>query len=202
MQAITQNSITQEMHGTWNAVDYSARPDPIAYAPETVTFESFNPNNGDCGRSLYVKGPTGRHGFCHLEGDPFIKPNQTFQRGQPLFKMGYTGKTIPPGENGRHAHWILNKNGVWIYPPSLINEPFIKQGGDMPTKVDDGNISLLYVSVLHRHPTQADKDARRGQDYIKAQDELYQSKEWADQDAKVKAPSKYKPAGTIYVEDK
>ena len=75
------------------------------------------------------------------------------------------------------------------------------EGGNMPTLVDDGNIDLLYVSVLHRHASQADKDARRGQDYLKAQDELYRSQEWANQDSKLKAPAKYKEVGKLYVED-
>lgn len=133
MQAITDNVITQKIHGNFNAVDYSARPDPIAYAPERVTFVSFIPNNGDCGNSLKVSGASGVHGFCHLEGSPFIKAGQTFERGQPMFKMGFTGKTIPVGEAGRHVHWILSRNGQWVYPPAFINESFIKLGDNMAT---------------------------------------------------------------------
>lgn len=71
---------------------------------------------------------------------------------------------------------------------------------NMPTLVDDGNIDLLYVSVLHRHAGQADKDARRGQDYLKAQTELYESLEWANQDQLIKNPNpSYKSVGEAFV---
>lgn len=130
MQAITQNAVTQGKHGVYNAVDYAANPDPTAYAPEDVTFISYTPNNGDCGNSLKVRGATGEHGFCHLE-ESYIKSGQSKKRGEPLFKMGYTGLTVPAGPNGRHAHQVLNKGGVWVYPPSQVNETFKKEGDGM-----------------------------------------------------------------------
>lgn len=81
-----------------------------------------------------------------------------------------------------------------------VNDFKILEGGPMPTLVDDGNIDLLYVSVLHRHAAQADKDARRGQDYLKAQTELYESQEWANQDQLVKNPNPgYKSVGEAFI---
>jgi murein DD-endopeptidase MepM/ murein hydrolase activator NlpD len=131
MRPITSNKITQGQHGNFNAVDYSAKPDPIAYAPEDVTFVSYG-NNGDCGNNLKVRGASGVHGFCHIE-EIYIQPGQTVKAGERLFKMGYTGKTDPVGPNGRHAHQVLNVNGVYIYPLDKINEPF---GGNMSNTPD------------------------------------------------------------------
>lgn len=123
MRPITSNPITQAQHGAFKAVDFSSKPDPIAYAPEDVTFVSFT-FNGDCGWNLQVEGPSGRHGFCHVD-EAYIGNDQTIRKGQRLFKMGYNGKTIPPGPDGRHAHWVLRlKNGTYVYPPSKITEPF------------------------------------------------------------------------------
>lgn len=135
MRPITKNPITQGKHGRYNAVDYSSAPDPIAYAPENVTFVSYA-YNGDCGNNLQVQGATGIHGFCHVE-TPYIKVGQGVKKGEPLFKMGYNGLTIPAGPAGRHAHWVIRQGNTYVYPPSLINEPF--GGGSTPQPVAGGN---------------------------------------------------------------
>lgn len=151
MQSISENAITQGIHGKWHAVDISPKPDPIAYAPEDVTFVFFAKANGDCGNALTVRGASGEHGFCHLEGEPFIKSGQTVKRGFSLFKMGYTGKTIPAGEAGRHAHWILRHMGEWVYPPDLINERF-KKGEEKPMP-NEGDVHNAYLQANGRKAT-------------------------------------------------
>lgn len=128
MRPPTSNPITQAQHGPYNAVDYSARPNPIFYAPEDVTFVSYVPNSGDCGNNLKVRGASGQHGFCHLD-ETYITAGQSKRKGEPLGKMGFTGKTIPVGEQGRHLHWVVLRGTVYIYPPSLITEAF--GGGNM-----------------------------------------------------------------------
>lgn len=162
MRPITANSITQTEHGAFKAVDYSSKPDPVAYAPEDVTFVSFS-FNGDCGWNLQAQGATGRHGFCHVE-EAYIGNNQTITKGQPLFKMGYNGKTIPAGPDGRHAHWVIRlNNGSYVYPPSKITEPF---GGSeeepmLTDKQIDEIISAAYAQIKGEAPRQAEWDFHR-----------------------------------------
>lgn len=126
MQAISLNPITQGKHGPYNAVDYDNSPDPDSYAPEdgVVTLVDSS-DNDSCGKRLKLKGNTGEHGFCHIERF-YVTQGQSVKRGQRLFKMGYTGYTEPPGEEGAHAHQVLEIDGVWVYPPSKINQTFIK----------------------------------------------------------------------------
>lgn len=123
MRPPTGNPITQGKHGAYNAVDYSSAPDPIIYAPENVVIHAYLLNAGDAGNNLQANGQNGRHGFCHLE-ESYAKPGQTILKGQPLGKMGYTGLTIPSGPQGRHLHWVLLRNGVYVYPPDFITETF------------------------------------------------------------------------------
>lgn len=135
MQRPTANDITQKKHGQFNAVDFSYLPDDIVYAPERMTFFVYYPLAGDAGNNLQMDGPSGRHGFCHLE-KIFVESGQTVERGAPIAKMGYTGLTDPVGPTGKHLHWVLLRNGIYVYPPDYVNESFIKKGGDMskPTR--------------------------------------------------------------------
>lgn len=133
MQTISQNAITQGQHGQYNAVDIGPYPDPYYYAPENGTITSFG-DSGTCGLRLVLEGPTGRHGFCHNES-ALVKVGDVVKRGQKLAKMGYTGYTQPDDvPQGTHVHWVIYRNGVYVYPPTLINEPFIKLGGGTMTK--------------------------------------------------------------------
>lgn len=130
MQLISTNLITQGQHGSYNAVDIGPRPDPYYYAPENGTVTLVDDvDNDTCGKRLKVKGATGEHGFCH-NATIYVKLGQKVKRGQKLAKMGYTGYTVPDNiPAGTHVHWILNINGVWVYPPSRVNQSFIKLGG-------------------------------------------------------------------------
>ena len=122
MQKPTTNPITQGKHGTYNAVDYSAKPNPVFYAPEAGKITAYG-RSGTCGNRLELTGATGRHGFCHLE-KPYVKVGQKVVRGQKIGKMGYTGYTIPAGSGGRHLHWVIQRNGVYVYPPSRVDQSF------------------------------------------------------------------------------
>src|SRR5665811_1242053 len=96
MQKASSNRITQTAHLTSRAVDYSARPNPLFYAPENARVSAYIPNNGDCGKNLKVESSRYIHSFCHLESKA-VKVGQSVKRGQKLGKMGYTGRTIPAG---------------------------------------------------------------------------------------------------------
>lgn len=146
MRAPTTNPVTQGKHGSYNAVDYSASPDLNVYAPEDGTISAVVPNNGTCGNSLKMRGATGEHGFCHLESYS-VSNGQAVKKGQKIGVMGYTGYTIPAGPAGRHLHWILYKNGAWVYPPSYINE--VTQGGVMAS---DTTINQVFNMGLRRNP--------------------------------------------------
>lgn len=133
MQRPTSNDISQTQHTIYKAVDYSANPDPIIYAPEDGKITLID-TSGSCGKRMWMVGKTGRSGFCHIE-TYYVKLGQSVKRGQKLAKMGYTGYTIPSGPGGRHLHQVLYINGVYVYPPSKVNQSFIKLGDEVkPTK--------------------------------------------------------------------
>lgn len=151
MRPPSNNPVTQTKHGQFHAVDYSARPDPIIYAPEKLTFFVYLQNAGDAGNNLQATGKSGRHGFCHLE-ECYLQPGQTVLAGTPIGKMGYTGKTVPSGPAGRHLHWVLYRNGAYVYPPDYITEPF-KEEEPMFNEGDRININKEFYGKdlgLHR----------------------------------------------------
>lgn len=144
MIAPTTNKVTQGKHGTYNAVDYSASPNSTFYAPENGKITAYGPS-GTCGNRLELTAGSNRHGFCHLERS-LVSVGQIVKKGQAIGIMGYTGYTIPSGPAGRHLHWVINRGGVYIYPPSLVNEA----GGadDMfNTKEEVGEAYLLLRGV-------------------------------------------------------
>ena len=140
MRSVSNNAISQGKHGSFNAVDIRAVPDPDVYAPEDGTI-TFAANDGDCGNKLWLQGTTGRHTLCHFERF-YVTKGQAVSKGQKLGKMGTTGKVT-----GRHVHWAILRNGVWVYPPTLINESF-KQGVTM----NNESGTELYRTVYFREP--------------------------------------------------
>jgi len=122
MRSPTSNRINQAQHGTSKAVDYSASPDPIVYAPEAGRIESYQQRGSgtsDAGNVLRLTTATGIWSFCHLERS-LVSVGQQVSEGQQLAVMGYTGYTIPKGPAGRHLHcYILTPKG-YIYPPTLF----------------------------------------------------------------------------------
>lgn len=146
MQTISQNPITQGKHGQYNAVDISPSPDPDYYAPEDGTITSWG-DSGTCGLRLELLGATGRHGFCHNE-KTYVSVGQTVKRGQKLARMGYTGYTQPDNvPAGTHVHWVILRNGVYVYPPSLVNQGFIKLGGDVIGSEDIAPMRIVMSEV-------------------------------------------------------
>lgn len=135
MQACSSNRITQTAHGTSKAVDYSAIPDPIIYAPEDGTIDSYiqrGSGTSDAGLALRMRGANGLHQFGHTERS-LVAVGERVKRGQPIAVMGYTGYTIPDNvPAGSHVHWWVQTPNGYVYPPNLINEPFMKlgSGGD------------------------------------------------------------------------
>ena len=97
MRSPTSNRITQAQHGTSKAVDYSASPDPIVYAPEAGRIESYQQRGSgtsDAGNVLRLATATGVWSFCHLERS-LVSVGQQVSEGQQLAVMGYTGYTKP-----------------------------------------------------------------------------------------------------------
>ena len=106
MRSPTSNRINQAQHGTSKAVDYSASPDPIVYAPEAGRIESYQQRGSgtsDAGNVLRLTTATGIWSSCHLERS-LVSVGQQVSEGQQLAVMGYTGYTIPKGPAGRHLH--------------------------------------------------------------------------------------------------
>jgi len=128
MQVPTKNRATQGKHGQYNAVDYSAKTllgtwRKTIYAPEAGKITAYG-KSGQCGNRLELTAGKNRHGFCHLE-KKLVKLGATVKRGQAIGVMGYTGYTIPSGVRGTHLHWVINRSGKYIYPPTLVNQSFI-----------------------------------------------------------------------------
>lgn len=154
MQAPTNNKITQQIHGPYNAVDYSARPNPDFYAPEDGQIALIG-TDATCGKKLWLQGATGRSGFCHIE-TYFVSLGQFVKRGQKLARMGYTGTTIPKGPGGRHCHQVLQlANGSYVYPPSRINQSFIKLGG-INVQLTKAAAIDLYRAIYQKEPTDSE----------------------------------------------
>lgn len=156
MRPPTANPITQGQHGSYNAVDYgyvdeTGRPNVYFYAPEDARVTAYLLNAGDAGNNLQMDGPAGRHGFCHCE-EVYVTVGQQVAKGQRIGKMGYTGLTRPPGPDGRHLHWVIRRpDGTYVYPPSLITEPF-GSGGNM--KATREEVIYIYKTVLGMPPTE------------------------------------------------
>lgn len=152
MRSPTTNRITQAQHGTSKAVDYSASPDPIVYAPEAGRIESYQQRGSgtsDAGNVLRLATATGVWSFCHLERS-LVSVGQQVSEGQQLAVMGYTGYTIPKGPAGRHLHtYILTPNG-YIYPPTLFNQKEV----NMAEKLSLSGARILAEGILGR-----DRDA-------------------------------------------
>lgn len=155
MQSPTSNAISQGKHGQFNAVDYRAKDrnnqwNKTFYAPEDGKITAYGVS-GTCGNRLELTAGANRHGFCHLERS-LVKVGQTVKKGQAIGVMGYTGYTIPAGVNGSHLHWVIYRNGVYVYPPSLVNEPFTvlstSTGGNEVANASQ--VNNIYRGVLMR----------------------------------------------------
>lgn len=154
MQSCSSNRITQGSHGTSKAVDLSAKPDPIGYAPEDGTIDSYmqrGSGTSDAGLALRMRGANGLHQFGHTDRS-LVPVGAKVKRGQPIFVMGHTGYTIPSGPAGAHCHWWLQTPKGYVYPPNLINEPFMKLGSGGGTNVvlTAEDVKVLYRKLFKR----------------------------------------------------
>ncbi len=164
MQAPTTNRITQAQHGQYNAVDYSAKDasgnwNKTFYAPEAGKITAYGPS-GTCGNRLELTAGSNRHGFCHLES-ALVSVGQNVAKGQAIGVMGYTGYTIPEGVNGTHLHWVINRNGVYVYPPSLVNET--AQGGQIMDT--EAKVRAQYYTLRGSEGTSAEVKSWVGKSY-------------------------------------
>lgn len=127
MRPPTGNNISRGSHGTTKAIDYSDEPDVFVYAPEDLTFDSYQQRGVgelDAGMCLRGRGANGLHQFGHLERTFFT--GGTVKKGTKIAEMGYTGYTQPDNvPAGRHLHyWVKTPKGTFVYPPTLYTEPF------------------------------------------------------------------------------
>ena len=166
MQQFTNNRITQRQHLASKAVDHSARPDPIIYAPVDGTIDSFmqrGSGRSDAGLMLRLRNDSTRamHSWGHCERS-YVKPGQRVKKGQPLAVMGHTGYTIPSGSAGAHAHYYIKlADGSYIYPPSIYSSRAPAQilalstnkGEEMANATE---VKRIFDVTLHRSPN---KDA-------------------------------------------
>lgn len=159
MQAPTTNRTTQGKHGNYNAVDYSASPDRNIYAPEAGKITAYGAS-GTCGNRLELTAGANRHGFCHLER-PLVSVGQTVKQGQAIGIMGYTGYTIPAGAAGRHLHWVINRGGRYVYPPSLVTTTNVTQGEEMFKT--DAEVKEAYLLLRGNVGTAAERKGWIGQ---------------------------------------
>lgn len=164
MIAPSTNRITQGIHGKYNAVDYSGKDatgnwNKTFYAPEDGKITAYGPS-GTCGNRLELTAGSNRHGFCHLER-PLVSVGQSVKKGQAIGVMGYTGYTIPTGINGTHLHWVINRNGVYIYPPSLINET--NQGAERMDS--DAKVKAQYYTLRGSEGTASERKGWIGKTY-------------------------------------
>jgi septal ring factor EnvC (AmiA/AmiB activator) len=183
MQAPTTNRVTQARHGTYNAVDYSARPDPTIYAPEDGKITAYGPS-GRCGNRLELTAGPNRHGFCHLE-KPLVRVGQKVKRGQSIGIMGYTGYTRPAGPAGSHLHHVINRNGVYVYPPSLVTQ-VAKKEEEMIKDADNeyGRWKKLAYQIRGRNLTRTEFiGSAVGRSWLQAMETLSDDKE-ADRNTK------------------
>lgn len=149
MQACSSNRITQGAHGTSKAVDLSAKPDPIGYAPEDGTIDSYmqrGSGTSDAGLALRMRGANGLHQFGHTS-ESLVPVGAKVKRGQPIFVMGHTGYTIPSGPAGAHCHWWIQTPKGYVYPPNLINEPFMKLGSGGGTPMTQAEAEAIAAAV-------------------------------------------------------
>lgn len=160
MQAPTTNRITQGVHGQYNAVDYSASPDNRIYAPESGKITAYGAS-GTCGNRLELTAGSNRHGFCHLERS-LVSVGQNVSKGQAIGIMGYTGYTIPSGPAGTHLHWVINRGGSYVYPPSLVNEQATQGGQIMDT---DAKVRAQYYTLRGSEGTDAERKGWIGRSY-------------------------------------
>lgn len=154
MRSPTGNRITQGSHGTSKAVDYSASPDPDIYAPEDLTFDSYmqrGSGTSDAGLALRARGAHGLHQFAHTERTYFT--GGAVKKGARIARMGYTGYTIPDNvPAGTHLHWWIQTPNGYVYPPSLITEPFGGSQGGSEMAASAEIVTNIYRAVLQREP--------------------------------------------------
>ncbi len=156
--------------------DFGHAPDITIYAPEAGQVRLV-PNNGNDGNGVYMSVGDRFHGLLHTS-KYLVANGQQVAEGQPVAIMGETGFA-----QGVHLHWALKVNNQFVDPMSYVTKE-----ANMPTLVNDGITELIFVSVLHRHPVQADLDAWRGRNLVDFINELYHSQEWAGQDHYLKSP--------------
>jgi murein DD-endopeptidase MepM/ murein hydrolase activator NlpD len=174
----SNNRVTQGKHGKYNAVDISAKPDPTIYAPEDGKITAYGAS-GSCGNRLELTAGANRHGFCHLER-PLVKAGQNVKKGQKIGVMGYTGYTIPSGPAGAHLHWVIRRNGIYVYPPSLVNEKGVNE------MADSTQVKNLYKAILHRNADKGGLSHYTGQDANNIVSAFLKSTEWKNHDKFVK----------------
>jgi hypothetical protein len=132
MRAPSHNPITLRFGATTDpytpssphrGTDFSYLPDDIIYAPFAGKVVQV-PNNGNDGNGSYMTESNGRfHGMLH-NSEYLVPNNSQVPEGHPIAVMGSTGYAF-----GKHLHWCVRENEVFIDPMSLIEEePMFNEG--------------------------------------------------------------------------
>jgi len=191
MRPPTSNAISQGKHGQYNAVDYRAKDqnnnwNKGIYAPCKMRI-SFYGDNGTAGKQIQAYDEAGRrHGFAHTESIA-VAVSSWVEKGQLIGTMGYTGYTIPSGVNGTHLHWTILSSGTYIYPPSLITEPF-----NQNNQGDDMILSTEAVKTIYRRLLKREGDPGGIKNYT--------GKSYRDWEGDMLGSQEFKNANTIVVE--
>lgn len=142
MRPPTPNDISQGKHGKYNAVDYRAKDRnnnwrKEIWAPCDMRI-SFYGDAGTAGLQIQAFDPSGRrHGFAHTERC-LVKVGDNVKKGDLIGIMGYTGLTDPDNvPAGTHCHWTIRlPDGTYVYPLSLVTEPFERTLVEKPADYD------------------------------------------------------------------
>lgn len=116
----TEGTITQGFHAGHYAYDIanSEQPDILAVADGTITYASAGTWDGGYGTNIWIDHNNGyRTHYAHME-DIYVSVGDTVTQGQPIAKMGNTGRVY--GNTGIFLHFELSYNDVKV-SPSVMN---------------------------------------------------------------------------------
>jgi hypothetical protein len=116
----TEGIITQGFHAGHYAYDIanSEQPDILAAADGTIVYASTGIWDGGYGDNIWIEHDNGyRTHYAHME-EIYVNVGDTVTKGQPIGKMGNTGRVYGP--TGIALHFELEYNGTKV-DPSIMN---------------------------------------------------------------------------------
>ena len=74
-----------------------------------------------CGLGVVIVSGDYEHIYCHLQ-QQFLQRGEKVRRGQPIGKVGVTGRS-----SGPHLHWGIRYRGRWLNPGLILRAMVISQ---------------------------------------------------------------------------